>query len=263
MIFIHDLSPEVINFGPIVISWYGLLLGIGIILSYLLIGWIFKWEGYPVSHLESVLIYSVVGAVIGARLGEVIFYDPGYYFKNPMEIVKIWKGGMSSHGAAIGLFLSYLIWTKIHRIPFNRYVDSLVHGIPIPATFVRIGNFFNSEIVGIPTSGNWGVIFKRLGEDFPRHPAQLYEAVLNIFILITLHLVYRKYYRKTPHLFFMFLYVLLYFAGRFIIELWKDLHVLPEWSPLSMGQVLSIFPILISIVYFALIFPGQEKIRVD
>lgn len=259
MILFHDISPELVNLGALSIRWYGLLFSAGIVLNYLLVRWIFKREKYPLHDLESVATYLFFGLVIGARLGEVLFYEPGYYFRNPAEIIKIWHGGLSSHGASIGLFFSYLLWIKIHKVTFTRYVDAIILGMPVTAAFVRVGNFFNSEIVGTPTGGRWGVVFKRLGEDFPRHPAQLYEAVLSIVIFVILFLLYKRYYRKTPPLFFMFLYFILYFGGRFVLEFWKDLHVLPEWFPLSMGQVLSILPVLLAAGYFTIIFPRQEK----
>lgn len=259
MIFIHDLSPELVNLGPLTIRWYGILFSTGIIINYLLVRWIFKREGYPLSDLDSLVTYLFFGLIIGARLGEVLFYEPEYYFRDPAEILRIWHGGLSSHGASIGLFLSYLLWIKIHKVKFTKYADAIILGMPLTAAFVRIGNFFNSEIVGIPTAGSWGVVFKRLGEDFPRHPVQLYEAILSITAFVILFLVYKKYYRKTPPLFFLFLYLMLYFGGRFIVEFWKDLHVLPEWSPLSMGQVLSIIPILMAVGYFTLFFPRQAK----
>lgn len=259
MIFINDFSPEMINLGPIVVRWYGLLFAAGIFLSYLLIKWVFQREKYPIADLESVFLYLIFGVILGARAGEVLFYEPGYYFSNPSEIIKIWHGGLSSHGAATGLLISYVIWIKIYRVKFSKYADALSIGFPVTAACVRIGNFFNSEIIGIPTNSNWGVVFKRLGEDFPRHPAQLYEAALNIVILFVLLAVYKRYYSKTPPLFFLFLYAMLYFSGRFVIEFWKDLHVLPESFPLSMGQVLSILPVLIAAVYFVTVFIRQKK----
>lgn len=251
-----------VHWGPIAIRWYGVLFAGGISLNYLLVKWIFRREGYPVSDLESVFVYLFLGLLIGARLGEVFFYEPEFFLSNPREIIKIWHGGLSSHGAGIGLFVAYLIWTRRYKVKFSRYADALALGIPITAIFVRIGNFFNSEILGVPSgSGKWGVIFKRGGEDFPRHPVQLYEAVLNMVIFAVLFWTYKRYYRKTPPLFFLSLYFLLYFSGRFIIEFWKDLHVLPEGFPLSMGQVLSILPILLAAGYFVLVFPGQKKGR--
>jgi len=255
MIFVNDFSPEMVRVGSLAIRWYGLLFSSGIIVNYLLLRWIFKREKYPVIDLDSVITYLFFGLIIGARLGEVLFYEPGFYFRDPLEILKIWNGGLSSHGATIGLFISYVLWTKVHKVKFSKYSDVLVLGMPGTAAFVRTGNFFNSEIVGIPTGGNYGVVFSRLGEDFPRHPVQLYEAILSIAVLVILFYIYKNYYRKTPPLFFFFLYIILYFGGRFIIEFWKDLHVLPGWFPLSMGQVLSIIPLLTAIGYFLFVFP--------
>lgn len=257
MIFINDLSPALIQIGPITIRWYGVLLSSGIISYYFLLKWIFKREGYPLSDLDGIIIYLFWGLIIGARLGEVFFYEPAYYLTSPVEILKVWNGGLSSHGAAAGLLISYLLWIRTHKVSFKKYIDVLVIGMPLTAAFVRVGNFFNSEIVGKPVGdgvvpGTWGVVFRRLGEDFPRHPAQLYEAVLSIAVFFILFLTYRRYYRKRQPLFFLFLFILLYFTGRFIIEFWKDLHGLPGWFPLSTGQVLSIAPILISAGYFVL-----------
>jgi prolipoprotein diacylglyceryl transferase len=258
MVFVHDISPELLSIGPLTIRWYGLLFALGLALNYLFTRWIFKREKYPVEHLDSVAVYLLFGLVIGARLGHVFFYEASYYMSNPLEILKIWHGGLSSHGATIGLFVAYLIWTRVHRIKFTKYPDALVLGIPLTATFVRVGNFFNSEIVGNFTNSDFGVVFKQLGEETPRHPAQLYEAFLSLFIFVALFFVYKKYYKKAPKLFFLFLYLLLYFAGRFVIEFWKDLHAMPEWFPLSMGQVLSILPILVAVIYFIFSFHKRK-----
>ncbi len=264
MIFVNDLTPVLVQLGPITIRWYGILLSAGIIIYYLLTRLIFKREGYPLSDIDGIIIYLFWGLIIGARLGEIFFYDPVFYFTNPIEIIKVWRGGLSSHGAAVGLFISYLLWTRTRNVKFTTYIDALVIGMPITAAFVRIGNFFNSEIVGKPVGdksvhSNWGVVFKKLGEDFPRHPAQLYEAVLSLAVFAVLFYSYRRYYKRTPPLFFLFLFMLLYFTGRFIIEFWKDLHVLPGWFPLSMGQFLSVVPLLLSSGYFILVFPRQRK----
>lgn len=256
MIFVNNLSPEIVNFGSYAIRWYGVLFATGLLLNFLVVRWAFKKAKYPVEHLETVAIYLIFGLIIGARLGHVLFYNAAYFFAHPIEILQIWKGGLSSHGAVIGMFLAFLIWWLVYnkksKINPGKYLDLLALGMPITAAFVRIGNFFNSEIVGTYTNSDFGVVFKRLGETLPRHPAQLYEAALNILIFVIMFFVYKKYGKKTPTLFFLFFYILTYFVGRFFIEFWKDLHVLPSDFPLSMGQVLSIIPILAGIVYFVI-----------
>lgn len=266
MIFYHHISPILVSLGSLQIRWYGLMFASGILLSYFFIASIFKKEKLQIADLDSIAVYLFVGLVVGARLGHIIFYNIDYFLQHPLEILAIWKGGLASHGAAIGLFIAYWLWCKRHKMPFSKHVDAIAMGIPIAAMFVRFGNFFNSEIVGIPTSGSWGVIFQQLGEDFPRHPSQLYEAALNIFILILFVWIYKKKQAKAAAIsqqwptykpyFFLALYLILYFGGRFILEYFKDLHTLPESFPLSMGQVLSILPVLIG---FGLLWKGRKQ----
>ena len=184
--FVHEISREIATFGGLTLRWYGLFFVIGLLINFFFTRWVFKREKYPIEHLETVVIFLFLGMVIGARLGHVFFYEADFYLSNPGEIIKIWKGGLASHGAAIGLLVFYLIWLKIQKVKFTKYVDVLVLGMPITAGFVRIGNFFNSEIVGRATNSDYGVIFAKLGEDFPRHPSQFYEAGLSFLIFFIL-----------------------------------------------------------------------------
>jgi len=260
MLFVNDISPEIFSYAGFSIRWYSVMFLLGIVLNYLILIYFFKKRKFSINHLDSLVIYLFFGLVIGARLGEVLFYNPSYYLENPSEIIKIWHGGLASHGAAIGLLVAYLIWIKIHKVSFSKFVDLLVIPMPLTAMFVRIGNFFNSEVLGTKTGGDYGIIFKRAGEESPRHPAQLYEAVLSFIVFLILFFVYKKYYKKTPKLFFVCLYMLLYFLGRFFIEFFKDVpDPLPGSFALSMGQVLSIVPILISIGYFSWISYKKTK----
>ena len=257
--FIHDISPEVFSVGPLTVRWYGVLFVAGIILAYFIMRSIFKGRGYRLEHLDSVAIYLFFGLVIGARLGHAVFYNFDYFWNDPVEIFKIWNGGLASHGAAIGVFVAYLVWIRVHKVKFFKYADVFVLVFPLVAAAVRTGNFFNSEIVGTPTDGVFGVVFKKLGEDFGRHPVQLYSALMNLLIFAVLMILYKKYYEKTPRGFFLFLYMGLYFIGRFVVEFWKDLHALPESFPLSMGQTLSLFPILIAVIYFVFFFSKRKN----
>ena len=257
--FVNDFSPVMLEVGPLEVRWYGLLFAVGIVLNYLILRWIFKREKYNLDDLDSVVFYLFVGMVLGARLGQVFFYDPSYYFSDPVEILKIWKGGLSSHGATIGLFVAYFVWGLVKKVKFSKYVDAIVLGVPLTAGFVRIGNFFNSEIIGLPTGGEWGIVFAKLGEDFARHPVQLYEAGIAFLIFGFLILVYKKFYKKTPRMFFLFLFMLTYFVTRFFVEFLKDRHGLLEEFSLSLGQVLSVLPVLIAILYFAIIYSRQKK----
>lgn len=260
MIFINDLSPVIVSLGPVDLRWYGLLFALGIVLAYMVVLWAFKRDKHPVAHLDSLVIWLFVGIVVGARLGHVFFYNPGYFLSDPVEILKIWEGGLSSHGATIGVFVAYSLWCRLHKVRFGKYLNALILGVPVVAAFVRIGNFFNSEIVGNPTNGEWGVIFKRLEEDFPRHPAQLYEAILNIVIFAGLFVIYKKYGKKIPALLLMFMYLFLYFGGRFVLEFWKDLQGPLTNFPLQMGQILSLVPLLAAVIYFGICIWKRPKV---
>ncbi|MBU1446630.1 prolipoprotein diacylglyceryl transferase [Patescibacteria group bacterium] len=257
--FVHDISPVLVEIGSISLRWYGVLFALGIVINYLILMWVFKREGEKIETLDSLVLYLFFGLVIGARLGHVFFYDWGYYSQHFSEILMIWRGGLASHGAAIGLLISYLLWIWRHKVNFTKYPDLLVIAMPITAGFVRLGNFFNSEIIGLPTNGNWGVVFKRLGEDFPRHPSQIYEAGLSFVIFIILFVLYLKFYKKLPKLFILFTYILLYFSTRFLVEFWKERQTVSADFPLTMGQILSILPILLAVGYFVILFVRTRR----
>lgn len=255
MVFVHDFSPVLLSFGPIELRWYGLLYAIGLGLFYWVASWVFKREGLSVKHLDSLVIWLFVGLLVGARLGHVFFYEAAYYLAHPWQIFAVWNGGLASHGGAIGIFAGYFSWCKFNKVRFSEYVNAIVVGMPLAAGFVRIGNFMNSEIVGYPTGSDFGVIFAWLGEDFPRHPVQLYSAAMNFALFGILLAIYLRWYKKMPRMSLMFVYVLLYFVGRFVVEFWKDLQgPIPEGFGITTGQFLSIWPAAISLVYFALLF---------
>lgn len=252
MIFTHNISPILLEFGPIELRWYGLMYAIGLGLFYLVTTWIFKREKLSVKHLDSLVIWLFFGLLIGARLGHVFFYEATYYLANPWQILAIWNGGLASHGGALGIFLGYFGWCRFNKVKFGEYVNAIVVGMPLAAGFVRVGNFFNSEIVGYPTGSDFGVIFARLGEDFARHPVQLYSALFNFVLFGVLLAIYKKWYRKMPKVSLMVVYVFLEFSGRFVLEFWKDLQgPVPEDWGMTTGQFLSVWPVAICLIYFA------------
>ncbi|MBD3330089.1 prolipoprotein diacylglyceryl transferase [Candidatus Peregrinibacteria bacterium] len=261
MVFVNSFDPVLFEVGPLSVRWYGLLFGLGLILGYAIVFYAAKREKYLTQHIDSALIYLFLGLVIGARLGHVFFYNAEYFLNNPANIIKIWNGGLSSHGAALGILVAYTIWVKVKKIPFSKYTDIFILGMPIVAGCVRLGNFFNSEIIGKPTGGDWGVIFANLSDNTLRHPTQIYESLSSFAIFAILYFVYRKWYRKTPPMFLMMLYVLLYFVSRFIVEFWKERHILSFDFPLSMGQVLSILPIVIALIFFIFFYPRMRNLE--
>lgn len=263
MIFTHNISPVLLELGPIELRWYGLLYAVGLGLFYWVTTWIFKREGFSVKHLDSLVIWLFVGLLVGARLGHVFFYEAEYYLANPLQILAVWNGGLASHGGAIGIFLGYFGWCKFNKVRFNEYVNAIVVGMPLAAGFVRIGNFMNSEILGYPTGSDYGVIFAWLGEDFARHPVQLYSAAMNFVLFGVLLAIYLKWFKKLPKMSLMFVYVFLYFSGRFFVEFWKDLQgPVPEAWGITTGQLLSVGPVVIALIYFAWLFfapKGNQK----
>ncbi|MBL4694619.1 prolipoprotein diacylglyceryl transferase [Candidatus Gracilibacteria bacterium] len=257
--YINTFEAIALSIGPVQVRWYGMLFALGIFLNYWLLAWIFKKEGISQEKLDSVVMYLFIGLVVGARLGEVLFYNPGFYFSNPWEILKIWKGGLASHGATIGLFVAFWIWAKKYKVRFLKYADLLALGVMVTGAFVRIGNFFNSEIVGIPTGSDYGVVFARLGEDFARHPVQLYEAGLQFGVFAILMAFYLKGKKKRPG-FYLFTLLLLYFGGRIALEYFKARQVIPEELPFTMGQLLSVVPVLAALFYFVFYRPRTNNL---
>ena len=222
----------------------------------------FRQAGLPAEEWESLTAYILVGLVAGARIGHILFYKLSYYLDRPLEIIKLWHGGLSSHGATVGIVLAIVIWCRRRGRAFSVYADLAVLGIPVTAFFVRLGNFVNSEVLGTPTGGGWGVIFTVRGENFPRHPVQLYEALLLAAVFLVLHRIYRKRGMEKPTSFYLFLFFLLYFGGRCVVEAWKAPLAFPDSFPVTIGQVLSLIPAGLGVIYFSLLIrSGKSKKR--
>lgn len=261
---VNSLDPVIFSFGPLSIRWYSMLFAVGVLLYYFLTRNLFRKNGWAATEFDSIVLYLFLGMVIGARLGEVLFYNASYYFSEPIEIFKVWQGGLSSHGAAIGVFLAYLIYWLTRKLggdgssgdggssgggfSFLKYVDTLAVGMPMVAGFVRLGNFFNSEIVGRASDLPWAVAFN--GESFARHPSQIYEMILAWAVFGVLW--WSKSRVRTRDGFIMFLFIALYFSSRFFVEFFKESAgreaVNAGWLGLTMGQWLSIVPVVIGVI---------------
>jgi prolipoprotein diacylglyceryl transferase len=257
MPFVHDFSPILLEIGPLKIHWYGLLYAVGLAVNYSILSYIFKREGKSQKMLESLVIYLFIGLVLGSRLGHVFFYDWAYYSQNLTEILMVWKGGLASHGGAIGLFLGFFAWSKRYKQRMRDYLGLIVIPMGFTAALIRIGNFMNAEILGTITESSFGVIFP--GEEEARHPVQLYSALINFTIFTDLMVLYyivssrekSGQAKKSNKLWFFFLFLFIYFSARFAVEYFKDLQdPLPVDFALSMGQLLSIPGILIGLAGF-------------
>ena len=248
--FVNNLDPILTSFGPITIRWYGIFLALGILLALLVYQQLARRNNIKLELIYDISTWLIMGGLIGARLGEVLFYNPSYYFSNPLEILLINHGGLSSHGMTIGLLITVLLYRKIKKIKIEQYLDLLVVPIPLLAACIRIGNYFNSEIIGKTTTLPWGVWFQHIDiTQIYRHPSQIYEALIALEIFIVLYFLYNKKILNIQYSIFN-LFLLLYFSTRFLIEFLKERQGIDDLLILSMGQILSIPFILWSIWWF-------------
>lgn len=248
--FIHwNISPTIFSIGPVSVRWYGLLFAMSFVVGYFIMLRIFRKENIPEAMLDQLSMYMLIATVVGARLGHVLFYEPASYFAHPLDILKIWQGGLASHGAAIGILVALYLFSRKTRQPFLWVIDRIVIVVALSGFFIRTGNLFNSEIYGKATDLPWGFIYERVGETLPKHPTQIYEALcyLGIFLFLIWH-YYQKDGKPRPGFLFGFFLVTV-FGFRFLIEFVKEPQVNFENTMLlNMGQLLSI-PFVIAGIY--------------
>jgi len=258
--FIHwNVNPEIFHLGNFAIRWYGLLFASAFLFGYLIMGKFFKLEKVPEELLDKLTLYVAIGTIVGARLGHCFFYEPHYYLAHPDEILKIWHGGLASHGAAIGILLALWLFAKKSHRTFLWTIDRVVVVVALAGFFIRMGNLMNSEIYGIQTNLPWGFIFDRNGETVPKHPTQIYEALSYLFIFFFLYYLYIKKQGKTKDGLLFSLFLILVFTARFFIEFIKEVQVPFESKmPLDMGQLLSIPFVLTGMVILFIIFRKKK-----
>ncbi|PWJ40174.1 prolipoprotein diacylglyceryl transferase [Sediminitomix flava] len=254
--FIHwNIDPEIFSLGPLSIRWYGLLFALGFFIGQYIMTKIYKNEGRKPEDVDTLTIYVVIGTVVGARLGHCLFYQPEYYLADPIRILKVWEGGLASHGGAIGILLALYYYTKNRAgQSYLWVVDRLVIPVALAGSFIRLGNLMNSEIYGHETNLPWGFIFERNGETLPMHPTQIYESLAYLSIFFILKTMYNKTQGQTPHGKLLGWFLILVFGFRFAIEFLKNDQVAFEAGMLlNMGQILSIPAVLggIFLVYRA------------
>jgi prolipoprotein diacylglyceryl transferase len=245
-LFIHwSPSPEILSFGSFAIRWYGLLFACSFIFGYIILQRVFKKEGIPIKLLDELTTYMIIGTIVGARLGHVFFYEPEWYLAHPIKIFEVWEGGLASHGAAIGIILTLIIFSRVKKRPFLWVIDRIVIVVALSGFFIRMGNLMNSEIYGNVTSLPWGFYFERslFPEEgkLPRHPTQIYEALSYLVIFVYLLWYYYKKDGKPAPGFIFGMFLILVFGVRFFIEFLKMPQVgFEKGMTLNMGQLLSI-----------------------
>ena len=244
-----DVSPSIFKLGFFELRWYSLGFLIAFVLGQYLMTKFFVEDGKEEKLSASLLNYMFFGVIVGARLGHCFFYDWAYFSQNPLEILYIWQGGLASHGGTLGILLVIFLFCRKYKLQYFYVFDRLIIPICLGAFFIRVGNFFNSEIVGIPTQLPWGVIFElnpRVSS-VPRHPAQLYEAFSYLGVFVLLYFLYKKTQLRERYQGAIFAIGLIgIFVMRFIIEFIKirQADFVSQWS-LSLGQWLSL-PIIVA-----------------
>ncbi|MBI9067076.1 MAG: prolipoprotein diacylglyceryl transferase [Salinivirgaceae bacterium] len=259
---VWNFDPVFLKIGSFSIRWYSLMMALGFYLGYIIIKKMFISENVPLKTLESFGIYIVLGMFIGGRLGHCLFYEPEYYLKFPLDIIKPWRGvlgqgavftgfeGMASHGGIIGVLFGLIINSRNKKLPILWVLDRFAVVILLTGSFIRLGNLCNSEIIGIQTSVPWAFIFVKVS-NIPKHPVQLYEAIVYLATFLLAYYYYIKNKDKIKNGELMGLVFLLVFISRFFFEFIKENQTPSDAiSFLKMGQVLSIPFILVGAFLF-------------
>ena len=262
--YTHNLDPVLFDFGLLVIRWYSLAYIFGI-----LIGW---WLGkkiienivynknfnFKLSDFDDLLTYLIFSIIIGGRLGYVTFYNLKYYISNPIDIFKVWEGGMSFHGALIGIIIGTYIFSKKKKVSTLFLLDVVACVSPVGIFLGRIANFINSELYGKTTNVSWSVIFPKV-DMLPRHPSQFYEAALEgiVLFLILNFFVFKKNYKiGTCSCLFLIFYGIFRIISEFFRE--PDVQVGYLFNLFSMGTILSFLMVLFGFIILSILKKNEN-----
>ncbi len=263
-------DPVAIAIGPLSIHWYGLMY-LAAFAQFMLLGRLrlkqpdIISKNWKLSDLDDILFYGVLGVIIGGRLGEVIFYNPVYFLSNPLEILAIWKGGMSFHGGFLGVIVAMWVWGRKHgRHPIDT-LDFVAPMVPLGYAFGRIGNFINAELYGrvADPSLPWAMIWPNV-DNLPRHPSPLYQALVDGLLFFILLWIFSR--KPRPRWAVCGMFLLLYGCARFFTEYFRvpDYEVSLAGITISAGQMLSLPMIAASVVFFWLAYRkrgGVDRVK--
>ncbi len=254
-----NIDPVAINIGPLSIKWYGLAYMSGLILGWLYVRrllttphlWKDNKAPFKIERVDDLLLYITLAVIVGGRLGQVLLYEPGYYFEHPGEILKTWHGGMSFHGALIGSAVAILIFARQYKVSARTVMDLCCSAVPFGLLFGRVANFINSEHWGRATDAAVGMVFPN-GGSVPRHPSQLYEAALEglVMLIIMRIMTHKVLGLKNPGL-VTGVWLVWYAIARTICEFFREpepFHAL-NIEPFTAGQMYSI-PMFLLGLYF-------------
>ncbi len=250
--FAPEFNPIAFSIGPVAVHWYGLMYLFGFAAFWLLGRTRAKeaWRQMSAADMEDLLFYGVIGVILGGRLGFCLFYQPEWYLSHPLDIFKVWQGGMSAHGGIIGSILAIFVFARIREKRFLVVADFVAPLVPLGLMFGRIGNFINGELWGRAASPDlpWTMIFKHSGTLVPRHPSQLYEAFLEGALLFTVLWIFSRKPRATGAVGALF--CMGYGLVRFIVEYFRepDSYLGLGLFGLSRGQWLSLPVIALGVI---------------
>jgi phosphatidylglycerol:prolipoprotein diacylglycerol transferase len=251
MLVYPHINPIALQLGPLAVHWYGLMYMAGF-LTFIWLGRkrivALNLKQINNKTLDDLLFYGVLGVILGGRLGEVLFYNPGYYFSNPLKILAVWEGGMSFHGGFLGVLVAMAVFAYQHKLRWLELMDFIAPLVPPGLAFGRLGNFINGELWGRPTDATWGMVFAHV-DNLPRHPSQLYEFALEGVLLFIILWLYAKKPRPVGSVSGLFL--IGYGSFRFLAEFTRN----PDDGifglmtlGISMGQWLSLPMVVIGVL---------------
>ena len=254
--FINNFDPVALEIFSLEIRWYSLAYIIGIILGWYLAKKYFVNKNIS-TKFDDYITYIIVGLILGGRFGYVLFYNFNFYLNNPTDILKIWQGGMSFHGGVLGIIVASIIFAKKENDNVFEYLDVVALVSPIGIFFGRIANFINSELYGSITNVPWAVTFIQI-DNFPRHPSQLYEALLEGIVLFFLLIYFKNKFLNKPGT-ISALFLIFYSIFRFFIEFYRvpDEQLGYIFINLTMGQIISLIFLLSGIILF--FFKYEER----
>jgi phosphatidylglycerol:prolipoprotein diacylglycerol transferase len=261
MIPYPNIKPYIVKIGPLQIRWYSLMYLIGFVSSYFLVRYQVRKKKLQIEMklIEDIYFYMIIGLIVGARLGYVLFYNFQEYLRNPLEIIAVWHGGMSFHGGLMGTLLAGLYITRKRKIEFWLFSDLIIATAPIGLGLGRLGNFINGELYGRVTDVPWAMVFPGGGQ-IPRHPSQLYEAFFEGIVLFIILWMSKERVRTEGTVTALFL--ILYGAMRFAIEFFRepDIQLGFIFSIFTMGQILSIVMIVVGILIMSRNRIGSKRV---
>lgn len=252
---VWDVDPVIFDIGSRGIRWYGLMWGLGFILAYKYAEWLFRKENYPEAWVDKLFVYALISVVLGARLGHCLFYQWDYYSAHPVEILKIWEGGLASHGGTFGvIFAAWIYSRKITKQSVWWLFDRIIPSVAVLCFCIRFGNLMNSEIFGFPTALPWGFEFVRsrewhqLYEGQACHPTQIYEMLYCLVAGVVSYVMYHKFHLQKYVGLITGVSLLIFFGTRLALEFMKNPQVAEEVGmTLNIGQLLSLPLILLGV----------------